>query len=326
MAPTFCLFTSESRAVGSAASNQLRARCERLSRLRQAPSRSAPRASSASAGEVRRERGCLLRNQGGPRLESPSPPGRFPAPRAAFRHPRRRRLWAPLRAAAFRKRGPVRVRRRQSRSAMCLSAVSGSATLLPPRQETVAAGLLDLGPSRPPSRRRPSARGMSDGAIHVPSQQTTANCRHGARGVGIGGRMSRSVRRGQTRVRPCGSDPRAQPSRVAMSVAISACAAFEGSVIQHMASGMGSDPQGLTPFRAPRGWLALSRRPAHVAAAQRAAAACLIRAPPAFVRRRARAAPRQRDHGFLPLPRLRAALQEQERTREGFQDPSREGA
>jgi hypothetical protein len=92
----------------------------------------APTPPSPSAGPARCDgwRGRLLCNQGGPRLESLRPPGRSPAPRVAFRHPRRRRFWAPLQAAAFRKRGPSRVRRRQSRSAMCLSAVSGSATLL----------------------------------------------------------------------------------------------------------------------------------------------------------------------------------------------------
>src|SRR5262245_33994745 len=48
----------------------------------------------------------------------------------------------------------------QARPALCLSAVTGSAPLLALCPETVTAGLLDLEPSRSPSRRRSPAPGM----------------------------------------------------------------------------------------------------------------------------------------------------------------------
>src|SRR5262249_1405666 len=64
------------------------------------------------------------------------------------------------------------VRHRQSRSAMCLSAVSGAAPLLTLCQATVTASLPDLEPISLSFRAPVACTWETDGAIHVPSQQS----------------------------------------------------------------------------------------------------------------------------------------------------------
>jgi hypothetical protein len=86
-----------------------------------------------------------------------SPPGRFPAPRAAFRRPRRRRLvswasfWSAPGSLSLRIGSPERTLSRKGGQRPRCAIADG-------RPLTTDPGLLDLGPSRPPSRRRPFAR------------------------------------------------------------------------------------------------------------------------------------------------------------------------
>src|SRR5262245_50531030 len=69
-------------------------------------------------------------------------------------------ICVPLRAAAIRMMWTGEGWTPQARPALCLSAVTGSAPLLALCPETVTASLLDLEPSRSPSRRRSPAPGM----------------------------------------------------------------------------------------------------------------------------------------------------------------------
>jgi hypothetical protein len=105
----------------------------------------------------------------------------MPEPSGAVARPTDR-LSAPASAAIlgtaarlrlFRKCGTVRVRHRRSRSAMCLPAVSGCAPLLTPRRKrsqraSWISGHLALVPGAG------RLHVTSDGAIHVPSLQTTS--------------------------------------------------------------------------------------------------------------------------------------------------------
>jgi hypothetical protein len=109
----------------------------------------APIAPPAAPARVRRVRECLLRNHEW---------GGCPPLRVAFRHSRRRRFLAPLQAAAvpqvwtFGGQTPSVAVGHVPLGGLRLRAIADASP------ETVTAGLLELGPSRPPSRRRPSAR------------------------------------------------------------------------------------------------------------------------------------------------------------------------
>jgi hypothetical protein len=138
-----------------------------ISPLTISPQRQQPRWGSPT--RVRRVRGCPLGNRGAdePPQEAPfgtssGAPCRAPGPHGpgvAFRHPRSA-ICVPLQAAAFRMVWTGEDQTPQARTALCLSAVTGSAPLLALCVETVTASLLDLEPSRSPSRRRPPARRM----------------------------------------------------------------------------------------------------------------------------------------------------------------------
>ena len=138
-------------------------------------SRSAtPRAPSAAPARCDGNAGAYSATDGGP-MQDMSPPQRV-----AFRHPRRGVFLARCKAAAFRKRGPWGRTPSVTVGHVPLGGLRlGDITAAPP--ETVAAGLLDLEPSRSPSRRRPSARGRQMGPSTSRRCETTAYCSPGAR-------------------------------------------------------------------------------------------------------------------------------------------------
>ena len=149
--------------------------------------RGRPRGATGTRVPTRQPRGGRAA-PGDPNGTSLGAPCRAPGPHGpgvAFRHPRSA-ICVPLQAAAIRMMWTGESRTPQARPALCLSAVTGSAPLLALCPETVTASLLDLEPSRSPSRRRSPAPGMRMAPPTSRRSRRRPNfAHHGASGISL---------------------------------------------------------------------------------------------------------------------------------------------